>query len=327
MICPNCGREIPDGATCPCTYETLTLSSNPAVNVIKSVGSSKLFLAMTILRTLSLVLAFVSVLILFATGGRAFPVFQGKFSGFAQFDPSILESTVRVWNALIIVYLVIIAVVFALTLVPYWLHYVACRSRKTGNVSTVGLTFWKVFTWIAMVYLGLICGLFLLYILLFLMLGGTAVVMALTSSMDVPKDVLAIFVGLLAFMVVFLGLTLGLTFASMITRLRVIDRAKAIANTGVPNGRVSRFLIVMTWILGVYSIAGSLAGLVLVPLFGIAALGYGVSTVLSALCLSRYKKEMTAVMYPPVMPTYAQPAEPVTEQPAETTESDSEQSE
>ena len=46
MICPNCGREIPDGTVCPCTLEAPALSDNPAVNVVKRVGSSGMLLAL-----------------------------------------------------------------------------------------------------------------------------------------------------------------------------------------------------------------------------------------------------------------------------------------
>ena len=340
MICPKCGREIPDGTVCPCTHETLTLSSNPAVNVIKTVGSSKLFLAMSILRTVSAVLGLIGAVILFSMGGRAFTTLQGEISGFAAVDPSMLEPSIRIWNALSIVYLVIIAIVIILALIPYWLHYATCRSKKTGNVSTAALTLWKVFTWISIVSLGLMCAFLMLYMILFLILGSALMA---TSGTTIPEEGYNLVFAVLIVVLIIFGAILGLEIAYLITRLRLLDRAKDIANTGVPNDRVSRFLIVLTWVAGVYSAISALPALVMLPFLGIAGLASAASGILAALCLTRYKKEMTAVMYPPVQPVYAQsalsaapvapqqPVSPVTEQTAEQpeapAESDSEESE
>ena len=47
MICPKCGRTVPDGAPCPCGAPVL--SSNPAVNLKKTLGSSPKFLTAAIL--------------------------------------------------------------------------------------------------------------------------------------------------------------------------------------------------------------------------------------------------------------------------------------
>ena len=46
MICPKCGRTVPDGAPCPCGAPVL--SSNPAVNLMKTLGSSPKFLTAAI---------------------------------------------------------------------------------------------------------------------------------------------------------------------------------------------------------------------------------------------------------------------------------------
>lgn len=49
MLCPKCGQYNPEGVACPCGAPLL--SSNPAVNVLKTLGSSGRFLAMAILAT------------------------------------------------------------------------------------------------------------------------------------------------------------------------------------------------------------------------------------------------------------------------------------
>lgn len=75
MICPKCGREIPDGTVCPCSVGTPMLSSNPAVNVIKKIGSSPLFLTAVILYSVTLVLTFISSI----TAGSAIPYYAYSF--------------------------------------------------------------------------------------------------------------------------------------------------------------------------------------------------------------------------------------------------------
>ena len=62
MICPKCGRNIPDGSVCPCSYNTPVLSSNPAVNTLKTIGSSPLFLVVSILLSIAPVLTIASQL-------------------------------------------------------------------------------------------------------------------------------------------------------------------------------------------------------------------------------------------------------------------------
>ena len=53
MICPKCGRMVPDGSQCPCGAPVL--SSNPAVNLLKTIGSSPKFLTAVILYTVMVV--------------------------------------------------------------------------------------------------------------------------------------------------------------------------------------------------------------------------------------------------------------------------------
>ena len=70
MICPKCGRVIPDGTQCPCGAPLL--SSNPAVNVIKTLGSSPKFLAVAILYSVAALFSAVSV---FNTDALASPLY------------------------------------------------------------------------------------------------------------------------------------------------------------------------------------------------------------------------------------------------------------
>lgn len=330
MICPNCGREIPDGTVCPCSYQNSALSSNPAVNVIKSVGSSTIFLVMAILATLSVVLAVISSA--FAPGdliGQYEQYVYGFVYNLTGINPAYYATAADPSS-----FSTNISISFGpvFTAVALWLHYVTCKDRRNGNISTAGLTIWKVFAWIAIVALSIACVAVVIVVLIVTVAGGTMI----------PDDAYGLVVGIVAFFAIFGLAAIALELACQIAKLRVINRAKTIAYNGIPDNCVSQFLIVMTWLDGIFS---GLVGLPLLFLFPVASISQLVSaavSILTALCLTRYKNEMTAVMYPPVMPVYAQStpyaapiyAQPVTpatrqtaEQPAETTESDSEQSE
>ena len=47
MLCPKCGRMLPDGVPCPCGAPLR--STNPAVNLIKTLGVSAKLLAAAVL--------------------------------------------------------------------------------------------------------------------------------------------------------------------------------------------------------------------------------------------------------------------------------------
>lgn len=328
MICPKCGREIPDGTVCPCTYQSPALSSNPAVHVMKSVGSSTIFLVMAILGTVSFALTMISN-VSDASGAIEQYIYE-LISNYTGIHPAYYASAMESAGISTTISLISSSAVSALTVVALWLHYATCKNQKSGNISTAGLTIWKVFTWIAIVGLILACVAVVILVIAVAALGGAAM----------PRDEYGVVVGVVVFLSIFFGAVVGLALACEIAKLRVINRAKTIAYNGIPDNRVSQFLIVMTWIGGISSALTGLSSLFMLPVVGIANLISAAVSILAALCLTRYKKEMTVVMYPPVQPVYAQPiysqsVSPATpampqqtaEQPAESTESDSEQSE
>lgn len=300
MICPKCGREIPDGTVCPCSYGTPALSSNPAVHVLKSVGSSTIFLVMAILSTAAVVF---SILANLSAANGVIPAYLDQIYNYIGVDPSVYESVMSSAAVSSSVSIVVGGLISGLTTVALWVHYFTCRNRNSGNISTVGLTIWKVFTWIGIVSLIIACvGVVILMAIM--MIGAAA-----------GGDDVGIYIGVAVFLTIFLGVILGLGLACEIATLRVINRAKTVAYNGIPDNRVSQFLVVMIWIGGIFTTLSGLVGLFGAPLTGIAGLASGVSSILSAICLTRYRQEMTAVMYPPVQPVYAQqPAAPVAPQ-------------
>lgn len=295
MICPKCGREIPDGTVCPCSMGTSMLSSNPALNVIKTIGSSSQFLVAAVLYSLGVLLTLIGNL----SASSDVTAWLMNFAYEADVDMSYLYPYLQGASSTNAFSVVLSAIPAILIAVAFWLHYATCRGIKSGGISTAGLTIWKVMNYISLVCLCVAAAIFAVAFIIIL-IGGIA-------SGD--SDGAAV-IALVIFCIIIVGIVFGLLIPYFIATIRVINRAKNVAATGVPDNRVSQFLIVMNWISAIFGVIGGLTSLFLSPLVGLAGLASAVAVILETLCLSRYRREMTVLMYPPVQPVYAQPVQP-----------------
>lgn len=294
MICPRCGREIPDGTVCPCSTGVPTapngpaLSSNPALNVLKTIGSSPLFLTAAILCSANLLLN----IIISLSGGSTAMLYQ--FSANLDIDPSLYPylNNSMASNA---ISEIIGMVPSILVVAAYWIHYATCKNQRTGNISTAGLTIWKVMDYIVLV---LEC------ILAVLVLVGA--VLLLVAGIGDSSYYIGAAIGLL------LGgaVGFGLMIPYVICEIRVINHTKAVAASGIPDNYMPQYLIVMRYIAVVFGAIGGLVMLFTSPLAGLAAIANVVSTVLVTVSMSRYRGKMVMLRYPPVQPVYAQPVQP-----------------
>ena len=117
-----------------------------------------------------------------------------------------------------------------------------------------------------------------------------------------------VIVALVIFVFALAAVVVGLTLAFFISAIRTINRLKAIATTGVPDNRLSRFFTGMLMVLGCLSGLGGLVNLFLNFFSGLGTLAGAALMILAALVLSRCRELMTALLYPPVQPTYPQGA-------------------
>jgi len=296
MICPKCGREIPDGTVCPCSAGTPALSSNPALNVIKTIGSSSMFLVAAVLYSLGVLLTLIGDV---STSSDA-TAWLMNFAYQMDVDISYLYPYLQNAAGTNVFSVILSAIPTILIAVAFWMHYTTCRGMESGGISTAGLTIWKVMNYISLVFICLAAVIFAVAFII-IMIGGLA-----SGNSDGAAAV-----GIAVFCILIVGLVFGLVIPYLIAQIRVINRAKNIAATGVPDNRVSQFLIVMNWISAVCAIISGLTSLFLSPLVGLAGLCSAVSTIIITLCLSRYRREMTVLMYPPVQPVYAQPVQPM----------------
>lgn len=314
--CPNCGRELPDGAVCPCAAPSSiearpSAPESPAVAIIRSMGASGKFLTAAI----SLSLVFVS-----------YVVFDVLFLGFlsemdTQFPPE--SNFYAVSMVPFSVVLFIGALFLLLPITVMWLHYGTCR--RQAPLSTAALTIWKVLLYIRLV-LTFVSALFVLTMTVIAILTGN-------KNLYVNGEVIPSVDGtpfLISFAV--LWALLSLAFLSLpvifcISVIRIIDRAKNMIATGVPDARVSRFPVILQYIqggylgfMGVMWIFLSLMLTVTLPLtlretgefipdfsffpaLGCVVLFAALYLIMASVCLSSYRSQLIRLTTPPV-PVY-----------------------
>lgn len=303
MICPNCGREIPEGTVCPCaTGSSQLLSSNPALNAIKTISSSKGFLVAVIFYTVNVVLNFVVQL----TGNLSAEALS-KITG-VEFLYEANITGPMIFGAVLSV------VPTALIALGMWLHYATCRRTDTGNISTAGLTICKVISIITLVTT-CISAVITIIVLAVVAFAADGVAYYLLNTFWYMFDtVYSIddFAAGLTLVAIILVVVCALVFAFVIyyyaAIVKTINRIRNTALTGVPDNRISQFVIAINYIFAVIGIIGGVFLVFGSPLVGVIAILSAVSQILISRCLSHYRKQATILMYPPVQPVYAQPA-------------------
>lgn len=300
MICPKCGRTVPDGAPCPCGAPVL--SSNPAVNLMKTLGSSPKFLTAAILYSVAVLFN------LLASFGASDVISTLYYYGANYgFDPDVFYPMMSALEGSTVVSAVIGAIPSILMAVGMWLFYTTCRNTQSGNVSTVGLTICKVITIINLVLLCCVVLFLVAMVMIFIIaFAGMGEINYYSYSDGYYGATSAAFViTLLVIVSLIVAAVLALAIAYQVSILRAINRIKGSALNGAPDNRISRFLTGFMMVIGVLTCLGGLFSLIASPVAGIASLASGVCCVLMSLLLGEYRAKMTMLLYPPVQPTYS----------------------
>ncbi len=302
MICPKCGRNIPDGSLCPCSAGPV-LSSNPALNALKSIGSSPLFAGAAVLFSLST---------LFSLMGGLFSSIDYTDLYYAvlylHLDGNELVSLLDMMNGVSVVGAVLGNVPGILVAVSLWLMYASSRNTHTGNVSTAGITICKVLAVIQLVFTCLAAA----FVLLALAVVFFAAVAGEMDDVGYEYgfyfgEFMAVFCVVLLVAVI-IAFTLAVLYQACV--IKTCSRIKATALTGVPDNRIPSYLIVMNYITAVVGVFGSIGFLMDRPLTSIAALVNAAGLIVLSIALNQYRSRMTILMYPPVQPVYSQPPVP-----------------
>lgn len=302
MICPKCGRQIPDGTVCPCMGGAPTLSSNPALNVLKTVGSSPLFLVAAILYSATALISLITQL-----QGTSFNALAYSMVDNFGVDPMTMYDVMNYFNASSLISALFTFLPCCLIAVGMWLHFATCRSTADGGISTTGLSLCKVGVIIGLVFICAAAVLILAAcILLFAGAGAYFSYGGYGSEADIAA---ALGVGIVVIFITLVPI-LVLMICYYVSQIRAIGRLKATAVSGIPDNRISRFLTGMNYVLGVLSALGGLTLLFSSPLAGLVSFASAACAIIMAVALGKYRQQMTLLMYPPVQPVYAQPAAP-----------------
>lgn len=296
MICPKCGRNIPDGTVCPCSQGQV-LSSNPAVNMLKTLGSSTPFLVFAILMSLVPVLSIISQASLQSNMGDLM-----YYAMQLDLDPSVLYPAMDALGSVSVGSAIAAAIPSILIAVGVWITYVSCRNTQSGNVSTAGMTICKV-----LVIINLVCvclaGAVLAIVFVIALAKGVSDAAYYGGYDDGTQT--AVTAVLVVFLIIFV-VVIALAILYQISVVKTINRIKATAVSGVPNNRIPNFLIVMNYILAVCSALGGILNLFTSPIMGFSGLVSAASMILISILLSKYRAGMAQLMYPPVQPAYPQ---------------------
>lgn len=295
MICPKCGRMVPDGSQCPCGAPVL--SSNPAVNLLKTIGSSPKFLTAVILYTVMVVF---NILMSFSSGDWINALYY--YGANYGLDPDIFYPMMSALESSSLLGAVMGSIPAILLAVGMWMFYVTCRNTQSGNISTAGLTICKVIAYIVLVFICALAALLLVMAVL-LMIGGVATTSAY-NSYYYDDGSAAVLITVLGVLLVVLAAVMALLIAYYVCVIKTINRIKASALNGAPDNRIPRFLTVLMMVTGVLSGLGGLFSLFTTPAAGIASLAGAVCAILMALLLSEYRAKMSMLLYPPVQPMY-----------------------
>lgn len=294
MICPKCGRVIPDGVPCPCG--ATLLSSNPAVNLIKTIGSSTKFLTATILYSVAVLFALLATFTMQNLMVELY--YYGANTGV---DPEVFYPMMSVMESSSVAASVVASIPSVLAVVGMWLFYASCRSTQTGNVSTTGLTICKVISYISLVLYCLVEFLLVILGIIFVVAAGASSNVSYYGASSLAAA-MAVIVIVLLLVAAFIALFIAL----QVSVIRTINRIKASAITGVPDNRISRFLTGFLMVMGILGAFSGVVSLITSPLAGIGALAGAATMILISLVLTEYRNKMTMLVYPPVQPVYGQ---------------------
>ena len=298
MICPKCGRNIPDGSVCPCSYNTPVLSSNPAVNTLKTIGSSPLFLVVSILLSIAPVLTIASQL---GLRDNVWDLFYYAMQ--LDLDPSLFYPVIDAASSMSVAGAVLSAVPAILIAVAMWITYASCRDTQSVNVSTAGLTICKVLSIISLVCICILAAILVLFMVIFMIAGMAE---AANDVYGYDASIAQAGIAVLLVLFVILAAVLALVIIYQVCVIKTINRIKATATTGVPDNRIPNFLVVMNYIEAASMVLAGLANLFTTPILGLGSLVGAATLVIISIILTRYRSGMTLLMYPPVQPVYPQ---------------------
>lgn len=257
-----------------------------AIEVIKAIGKSPLFLAAVVAMTLSVLFNFFYQI----SGSNAAFDSLRETLGRIGLDREARE-IVNSMEGVSVGSILISMVPSILIVIGLWLTYVSL-SNRTGPISTVGLTMIKVINIIELVFMCIAFA--IVEIVLIAGMVGVSIVKNDTSSAD-GKTLAGLAGGLLVVGAIVLAAVFVLMIVYLSQIISSINTAKRTIATGVASDKVSAFVAVMSFIAAFFNVISLFSGdgalHVLGALCGIA------SSICFGVLIFKYKNAMRPIMY------------------------------
>lgn len=238
-VCPVCGAAVPQTASFPAGNFQPALSENSVFDVLRSAGSSKLFLAAVIVFSVSLLLnivnAFIPLSVDFSqlVGAENFFDVRALANIFNQLTRTLQIVSWFSW------------IPTAAICAGMWMFYSACKNPQESSVKTTGLTVIKVFALCSVVISAVFVIVFLIILFGIANVTGDPYFNAVMST-------------IIAMVVVALCIAVVPLIFYYVFIVKTINAIKQTATTGQPSNGVSTFVAVWNFIT---------AGLQLITLF------------------------------------------------------------
>lgn len=283
MICTRCGANIPDGAPCACGMPGGgPYSSNPAVNLIKRLGASKLFFVMVLLSTIGFVISTISTLMISPK-----EMLENILREYPDLYPLLQDSIAEGGGYISMLLGMIIAILPGLLVtVGMWLFHASCKNISTGGVQTTGLSMIRTAMIIILV---LFCTFFgLVFIIL--------VISVPFLSPDVRYNGIdTVTVVVIALILIVIALMIFLPY--LISLIKTLSNIRAVCLNGAIHRDASQFLIVMNYIFGGILLLSGLSELTANPFGALSTFITAVSLILFSLLLSAYRREVNRILH------------------------------
>lgn len=244
MVCPNCGRQIINGNQCPCINEGQH-SPNPAINLLKTEGTSGKFLIGLIALTVARILYF------FTSGGLYISTFYSiieMMEDLGYYDAASNMANAfysYASNASVFIATVLALLPELVILVGLWCIFISCKNKMNPGVSKAGFMIIKVVQVISIT-------IFIVAMAIVLIIA----VMAGVSSGDAAAGV-GMFILLIPIAIVVLVAVLYYRGV-----IKTLNGAMEVSKTGRPSLNTSSFVMVLLFISGIVSILSMFSNIV-----------------------------------------------------------------
>lgn len=292
MFCEKCGKQNPENAAfcsnCGASMATQSVneqptqqqtyqqtqkvySPNPVINTIKKVASSGVSLAAIICLTVCLAMSFIGV---FSIAGsfdavvETLEMFDFDYREIEMFDTimDVVESTTIVSGIIALIPVIIVVIGF-------WLIFTSARDTNNQGMKTAGLTVLKVMSIIQLVFFCIGMGL----IMILLLIATFAVLVESTAVGGIMFVIMLLVAGIFV-----------VELLMYVKAISTINTIKASLQSGNNIAKISMYLIVMLYIMGVINILS----------FSFAGILQGVAYILFGVALNSLKNELNELKYP-----------------------------